>query len=95
MDIKFVNFRPDPTFPRCEISGKVKYPSLKDAKTTLNSLKSRRGKHAAERVYLCEDCKGYHLTHFEAPLGNKRTVTLLHEEKFRALLEKQNNEPLP
>lgn len=45
-----------------ENCGKVQYPTLKDARTVLNKLKTHRGKNVVDRIYRCPLCKCYHFT---------------------------------
>lgn len=64
-----------------EDCGKVQYPTLKDAKTVLNRLKTYRGKHAVERIYKCHLCGCYHFTSAELD-ANKTPEGMYTEPKF-------------
>lgn len=48
-------------YPRCSKTGKVCFPK-KDAETKRNSLK-HEGRERTLRVYQCEYCDYWHLTH--------------------------------
>ena len=48
-------------YPRCDASGKVRYPTNSIANMTRANL-IRTGKSTTPlRHYYCNDCKGYHL----------------------------------
>ena len=46
----------------CETTGKVCYPTKQKAYKMANELKGYRGRELM-KVYKCEHCKEYHLTH--------------------------------
>lgn len=48
----------------CEKTGKICY-SRKEANTVRNLAKSSRSKKVPKRVYFCNYCKTYHLTHMK------------------------------
>lgn len=65
-----------------EQCGKVSYPTLKDAKTVLNRLKTYRGKHVVDRIYKCDHCDCYHFT--SLPYGDHIIPEGMYEEpKFK------------
>ena len=54
---------------KCPCTGKVCYASERDASGALNFFRTARGRHGKlrkkipKRVYRCEFCGNYHLTH--------------------------------
>lgn len=77
-----------------EECGKVRYPTLRDARTVLNRLRSYRGKRVVERIYRCSKCDYYHFT--SIPLGDNQIpkemyVQPKHTDKWQKLLNDQAN----
>lgn len=62
-----------PTYCGRSRHSKVRYRSLKDAKSGRSALERRLGQSV--RIYGCPDCDGYHLTtEAEYAYGDTRTV---------------------
>lgn len=48
---------------KCDFSGKLIYPTRRDARLALSKLRVRRAGHKTERnAYPCPFCKGWHVT---------------------------------
>lgn len=54
-------------------SGKVTYSSESQANIAIQQIRERGGRHT--RVYLCDECKGFHLTSQRTPQLPKRKIT--------------------
>lgn len=49
---------------RCPVDGKVTYRDERSARTAIGNIKARNGHESKmpQRVYWCEDARGWHLT---------------------------------
>jgi hypothetical protein len=87
--------RTQTTLSKCEVTGKTRYSTPGDAKVailkikhkgtchesiTLKRIKRRVGRPDQCRYYLCQHCKGYHLTSWTAPL-KKNTIIKQAKER--------------
>lgn len=77
----------------CFKTRKSIYSTLKNAKTVLNRNKKLRGKEAAQRVFKCDYCDGYHLTSLsieeQKEIENKVDIPILFPDRWKDIL---NNE---
>lgn len=70
----------------CYKTLKVKF-TKKEAKTSLNANKNKRGKDGASRIYLCEYCKKYHLTSKEKLESEDFIeIELINKDKFKNII---------